>query len=179
MRALIIPNCEMIPHPSEIPLGSGIHGCCSPCAPVPLDGTILLRWILARSEFPEKEENSFIMEQELRWYQQLYRFHEGKGQCCQPRVDTFLLSPGMGCWDWTFPSSILEPGLALGDWQDSWDSASSSAKERNGNSVLGGMTQRLLQGGLYRAKIFLKLWENHPKTRTLKKVWTILDVVGP
>lgn len=25
----------------------------------------------------------------------------------------------------------------------------------------GGMTRRLLQGGLYRAKISLKLWENH------------------
>lgn len=52
-------------------------------------------------------------------------------------------------------------------------------REVMGIQFLGGMTQRLLQGGLYRAKIFLKLWENHPGTRKLKKVWTILDAVGP
>lgn len=80
----------------------------------------------------------FIMEQELRWYQQLHRFHEGKGWCfqsCQPGVATFLLSPGMGWWDGTFPCTIKEPGLALGDWQDWWDSATSRARGRNGNSV--------------------------------------------
>lgn len=50
--------------------------------------------------------------------------------------------------------------------------------EEMGIQFLGGMTQRLLPGGLYRAKIFLKLWENHPGTRRLK-IWTILDAVGP
>lgn len=43
-------------------------------------------------------------------------------------------------------------------------------REELGIQFPGGMTQRLLQGGLHRAEFFLKLWENLLGTRGLKMV---------